>query len=183
MERTVEHDKLNHLESRYMHLDARVGSISEDVSSMKATLGGVVDALNRLANDLKPQPVSVATWLGVGFVTISMLGSMVWGVQSYVSLQMTPVLARVAKQEEITRERADDIVAQAYKNGRLDGKIELLTRMIEDIDKYGSRRWMNETPSASVYRDSSGVWDDGHPARAYTDGLHNGVAGQGVPAV
>ena len=139
MEHNVERQQLQHLEARYHHLDNRVGTMSEDLASVKSTLVNVVETLNRVATDLKPQPVSVTAWLGVGFILLGMMGSTIWGMQSYVSMQLSPVQQRVSKQEEITRARGEDIVAQAYKNGRLDGKIELLSRMIEDIDKYGSR--------------------------------------------
>ena len=100
MEHRADQDQIRHLEARYSHLDQRVGTISEDLSSMKATLGGVVDTLNRVANDLKPQPASVTAWLGVALVVAGMLGSTAWGVQQYVGMQLNPVQDRITELRE-----------------------------------------------------------------------------------
>jgi hypothetical protein len=141
MSTEMEHAKIEHLEARYLHLDDRVGRMSEDVSSVKATLGSVVDALNRLSSDLKPQPVAVATWIGVGLVILGMMGSMVWGIQAYVGGQVLPMSDRITAQEVMTRARGEVMVQQAYRNGRSDAAHEEMERRLDDIEKYGSRRW------------------------------------------
>lgn len=149
MEKEMEHAKIEHLEARYLHLDDRVGRMSEDVSSVKATLGSVVDALNRLSVDLKPQPVSVATWLGIGLVILGMVGSSIWGMQTYVGMQIAPLGDRVFSLEEITHERTQIIIDQAYRNGLNDGVHDSMKRRLDDIDKFGSRKWLpSGTPPA-----------------------------------
>lgn len=145
MERNVEKDQLDHLESRYMHLDNRVGNISQDVSSVKATLVGVVEALNRLASDLKPQPVSITAWLGVSFVILSLMGGVLLGASSYIDLQLVPLrqeLASHAAETTIDRER---VIEYAREHGYIQARIEDLEADIEDVDKLGSRKWIQDS--------------------------------------
>lgn len=176
MDNTQKDPQYHHLDTRVSHLDNRVNSLAEDMSSVKTSveaMAGQMTTLITTVNTKQPTNwIGIGSLIlglmigGAGFVSLrvaplenrdavqrkelSVLNDFRYQMHYEVGMfetekeQIAGEVARlwdhIHKQEEIDREQDAKIA-----------ELGIITRAIgdysKDIDRYGSRKWMNKAPT------------------------------------
>lgn len=173
----------NIVDSRYVslgrrvdHLDNRVSSMAEDMSSIKTSMDAIVQSVGELTHRAhNPTPTN---WVGIG----SLMLALVIAGGGYVTLTAEPMQRSIAalalkdqanddlhakrgevigKANAVITDNTGEIISLWQEMNKLKDKVETLghnqaynagtsdalKERVEGIDNYGSRRWIDHKES------------------------------------
>jgi len=139
-----------------------IGSIVEAISTLK-------DSVAELAKKVNSPPT--VNWVGIGSLIISLIAAAAFYAEARLrplekavdnNLQSVSVLedrvselrGEESKVYSVSEKNETDllflrsvVVQNTEKLNKLDGKVEAMNSLIEDIDKFGSRKWNFGSPT------------------------------------
>lgn len=167
--------RLEQVESRVYHIDSEVSGLKSSLHSQGKQLDAQGTQLNRIEQAILNKPPLLN--FGVLFSIIGMVGTLLYGITSYVGLQMGYLAEDVNRNSEIVSGLQEFQREAHYEVGRFGTKIDNLEQdskhfdemrhaledrvnklesqssaakvsrkamgdYMQDLDRYGSRRWI-----------------------------------------
>ena len=122
--------RLNNLENHVNQLGVQIGSIGASVHDQGKRIEKILDMLTK-----EKPPVNWGWMVGA----LGLLGML-------ITLYTQPIIAINERQTQRIDEVEDHIQDLAVADATTAAKVEALQKLVEDVDKYGSRRWVFENP-------------------------------------
>ena len=127
--------RLSRVESDLDVLKPQVAGLQTDVQYIRSSIDQLIQHNARA--DSKQYP-----WGAL----VSLLSVFVVVLGGYATMLTQPIAIRTAVNETHIEELQQQQGDNQYNHGRLDAEVEDLNRWIEDVDKYGSRKWVEVNP-------------------------------------
>ena len=126
--------RLSRVESDLDVLKPQVAGLQTDVQYIRSSIDQLVAHNARAEGKTYP-------WGAL----VSLLSVLVVVLGGYATMLTQPISIRTAVNEANIEELQEKQGENQYNHGRLDAELNLLQQWVEDIDKYGSRKWVEQS--------------------------------------